>query len=336
MRSDVKLGVVFSMVFVLVAGGYFFYRQGIEQPLLIAEGPGALGPKEATNALPAQTQPTTKRRSVSAKKRAPSIKKGTPVKTAAKKQSPTFAQRQRSALERLKSGSKQAAKSQRNVKAASPKTQPPVVKKGLPTAIPVAEDKLASSGKTKPVVPPQGTIVQLDESVKKAPIRAGRKPIKLRRGTTLAATQPKPTIVPKPVAAIETHRIQSGDTLTALSERYYGSARYTRFLIESNPDLKDPDRLKVGAVVRIPPKPKDAAKASVASSRSPSSVAAKGGVVKGTRTYRVKSGDSFYEIAKNVLGDANRWNELFELNKESVDGDPTKLQVGQVLQLPPK
>jgi nucleoid-associated protein YgaU len=273
---------------------------------------------------------------VSAKKRTPSLKKSTPVETAAKTQSPKFAERQRSALERLKSGSQRAAKSQRNAKTASPTTQQPVVKKGLPKSIPVAQDKLASSGKTKPVAPPQGAIVQLDESVKKTPIRAGRKPIKMRRGTPLAASQPKSSIASKPVAAIETHRIQSGDTLTALSERYYGSARYTRFLIESNPDLKDPDRLKVGAVVRIPPKPKDTAKASAASSRSPSSAVAKGGVVKGTHTYRVKSGDSFYEIAKNVLGDANRWNELFELNKDSVDGDPTKLQVGQVLQLPPK
>jgi nucleoid-associated protein YgaU len=336
MRSDVKLGMVFSMVFVLVAGGYFFYRQGIEQPLLIAEGPGALGPKGAPNALPSQKQPTTKPRSVSAKKSTPSNKKSVPVRTATKNESPTFAERQRSALERLKSGSRQAAKSQRNVKADSPKTQPLVVKNGLPKSIPTATEKTASGGKTKAVASPQGAIVQLDESVKETPVRADRKPIKLQRGTPLAATQPKHTIRPEPEAAVETHRIQSGDTITALSERYYGSARYTRFLIESNPDLKDPDRLKVGALVRIPPRPEDTARTTTVSSRSTGSEFARGGVVKDTRTYRVKSGDSFYVIAKNVLGDANRWKELFELNKDSVGGDPTRLQVGQVLQLPPK
>lgn len=336
MRSDVKLGVVFSMVFVLVAGGYFFYREGLEQPLFVAEGPGALGPQAETKALSVVKRPTTKQRTASAKKSSPSLKKSPPVKMVVKKQSPKFAERQRSALERLRSESQRAAKSQPILTAVPSKAQQPIVNKELPQSIPIAQKKLASGGKTKPVVPPSGAIVQLAESAKKTSTRAGRRPIKLQRGTPLAATRPKPTRESKPEAAVETHRIQSGDTLTSLSKQYYGSARYTRFLIESNPDLKDPDRLKVGAVVRIPPKPKDTPQASAASSRSSHSASAKGGVVKGVRTYRVKSGDSFYVIAQDVLGDSNRWNELFELNKESVSGDPTKLQVGQVLRLPPK
>jgi nucleoid-associated protein YgaU len=52
------------------------------------------------------------------------------------------------------------------------------------------------------------------------------------------------------------------------------------------------------------------------------------------RTYRVQSGDSFYAIARDVLGDADRWKELLELNSSLVDGDPVKLRPGQVLRLP--
>ncbi|WP_344658507.1 LysM peptidoglycan-binding domain-containing protein [Catenulispora subtropica] len=35
----------------------------------------------------------------------------------------------------------------------------------------------------------------------------------------------------------------------------------------------------------------------------------------GTKTYTVRQGDSLSSIAKNVLGDARRWDELFELNR---------------------
>jgi nucleoid-associated protein YgaU len=48
----------------------------------------------------------------------------------------------------------------------------------------------------------------------------------------------------------------------------------------------------------------------------------------------VKSGDSFYKIAKEQLGNAERWKELLDLNKTLVHGDPTQLQPGQTLVLP--
>jgi nucleoid-associated protein YgaU len=48
----------------------------------------------------------------------------------------------------------------------------------------------------------------------------------------------------------------------------------------------------------------------------------------------VRAGDSFYSIARDVLGDASRWRELLELNSALVDGEPTNLRVGQVVQLP--
>jgi nucleoid-associated protein YgaU len=48
----------------------------------------------------------------------------------------------------------------------------------------------------------------------------------------------------------------------------------------------------------------------------------------------VKSGDSFYKIAKEQLGNAERWKELLALNKTLVNGDPSSLQPGQTLVLP--
>lgn len=51
------------------------------------------------------------------------------------------------------------------------------------------------------------------------------------------------------------------------------------------------------------------------------------------KTYVVKSGDSLSKIAKELLGDAARWPEIFELNKDKIQ-DPNLIRVGQELVLP--
>ncbi|MBN1814177.1 MAG: LysM peptidoglycan-binding domain-containing protein [Anaerolineae bacterium] len=50
-------------------------------------------------------------------------------------------------------------------------------------------------------------------------------------------------------------------------------------------------------------------------------------------TYVVKPGDSLSKIAKELLGDAARWPEIFELNKDQIK-DPNLIHVGQELRLP--
>ena len=52
-----------------------------------------------------------------------------------------------------------------------------------------------------------------------------------------------------------------------------------------------------------------------------------------TRTYTVKSGDTLSKIAQQQLGNANRWPEIFLLNRATVR-DPDRISVGQVLVLP--
>ncbi|MBQ5760662.1 MAG: LysM peptidoglycan-binding domain-containing protein, partial [Clostridia bacterium] len=50
-------------------------------------------------------------------------------------------------------------------------------------------------------------------------------------------------------------------------------------------------------------------------------------------TYVVKGGDSLWKIAKNELGNGFRWNEIFELNKDTVK-NANMIYVGQTLKLP--
>jgi nucleoid-associated protein YgaU len=52
-----------------------------------------------------------------------------------------------------------------------------------------------------------------------------------------------------------------------------------------------------------------------------------------TRTYTVVSGDSLSKIAKKIYGDASRWKEIFEANKDKIK-NPDLIHPGQVLSIP--
>lgn len=55
---------------------------------------------------------------------------------------------------------------------------------------------------------------------------------------------------------------------------------------------------------------------------------------KATKTYTVKRGDSLSKIAKNELGKASRWNEIYQLNKSVIGSNPNLIYPGQVYTLP--
>jgi nucleoid-associated protein YgaU len=53
----------------------------------------------------------------------------------------------------------------------------------------------------------------------------------------------------------------------------------------------------------------------------------------GSRFYTIQSGDSLSRIAQRELGDGNRWNELFEANREVIE-DPDMIYPGQQIRIP--
>lgn len=145
---------------------------------------------------------------------------------------------------------------------------------------------------------------------------------------TESSPAPKSTITD---AAMETHKVQTGDSLTSLAQTYYGDTKYAKILADANPKLADPNRLNVGALINIPALPANAD--ALLNANSTPGTAEKPDP-SGKRTYTVKSGDSFYSIAKSQLGNASRWKELLALNNSIVNGDPTSLRPGQRLVLP--
>jgi nucleoid-associated protein YgaU len=52
-----------------------------------------------------------------------------------------------------------------------------------------------------------------------------------------------------------------------------------------------------------------------------------------TRTYTVVGGDSLSKISKKIYGDAGRWKEIFEANKDTIK-NPDLIHPGQVLKIP--
>ena len=52
-----------------------------------------------------------------------------------------------------------------------------------------------------------------------------------------------------------------------------------------------------------------------------------------TRIYEVVSGDSLSKIAKREYGDANKWKQIFDANRDLIK-DPNKIFPGQKLKIP--
>lgn len=60
---------------------------------------------------------------------------------------------------------------------------------------------------------------------------------------------------PQPPPVVE-YAVQSGDTLSGIAKQFYGSVKYVDFLYEANRDrLRNKDDLRLGQVLKIPPKP---------------------------------------------------------------------------------
>jgi len=350
MRTDVKLGVVVSMVVVLVAGGYFLFRVKSEAPIPIADGSSPSAAKVAAKPPAGKQPPTGAGRQVNSTKDAAS-RSGLPINPGSR-------------------DVKLATKPADHPPLAPPKERPPATQ---PISEPIASATAAFPNKpttTEPAVAersierppaappssaspspaPTGTP---DSAFTSRTLMAGNDPPKPTPLTPaessalglptpaspVAASKPQPTASPVDSkselakAAVDTHRVQPGDSLASLAQTYYGNAKYAKFLAESNPGITDPAKLALGQTVKIPPLPADIdskfANAAPAKTTTPATTTAGG-----KRTYKVKAGDSFYRIAKDQLGNAERWKELLALNKTLVHGDPTALQPGQTLVLP--
>ena len=118
--------------------------------------------------------------------------------------------------------------------------------------------------------------------------------------------------------------VEAGDSLSRLAARHLGDAQRFHEIFDANRDRLDgPDDVQVGMTLRLP----------AAAAAPPDAAGPRADAVAGVATYTVRPGDSLSRIAGRVLGDPDRWDELFEANRDLL-GSPDRVVVGQELRVP--
>lgn len=135
--------------------------------------------------------------------------------------------------------------------------------------------------------------------------------------------------------------VVSGDSLSKIAIRYYGveSHRHIDAIFNANRKvMANPDTLKVGMVLWLPgvKKSSKAGQQQAAKTqprRSKNSFVKRNQPGQTYRWYQIKKNDRYASIAREQLGDANRWRELYELNREKFP-DPQRIREGVRIKIP--
>lgn len=332
MRPDVKLGIVISTVVVFVAGSYYLYRDKNENPIPVGADTGRLSESFPIASAPVAANQTARH----------SLKKIPGNKTSRNVRQP-----QPSSI--LQTPIAQRTPPKRRVEKL-PLNQPAKRVANQSTSSKNRAINRQGSGKTSNLLAtnqPKATRGKLSLDTK---VKSNNSPAKqplsvLSKGFNQGAGVPLTGLTTTDQdSAMETHRVQPGDTLATLAELYYGNRSYVMLLARANPRLTRPNQLPVGAVVKIPTKPTSrrgdrTVRRGRTAGQNPSHLSAMKPITRkpvssNRRVYAVKSGDSLYLIAKRQLKDGSRWKEIFELNKTVIGQDPAHLKIGQKLILP--
>lgn len=125
-------------------------------------------------------------------------------------------------------------------------------------------------------------------------------------------------LVPKELPT--SHKIEAGEHLWAIAEKYYGSGYNWVDIAEEN-KLSNPDAIKVGQDLTIPRMP--VKEPIVETATSAETIAAS--------QYTVVKGDHLWGIAVRTYGDGYRW---VEIARENNLVNPDLIHPGNVLSLP--
>ena len=173
-------------------------------------------------------------------------------------------------------------------------------------------------------------------------------PRKLTNSDSAAASDAavsSPNNAANAAGAAGTYEVQPNDNFWVISEKVYGTGAYFKALAEHNrPAAAGSNHLRVGETLSTPPVaqleqsypdlcPKASRREAV---RTRASLVSTHGAYAGGRAYQVQEGDTLYDIARNELGKASRWAEIYELNREALGKDFDYLTPGMRLTLPAK
>lgn len=215
---------------------------------------------------------------------------------------------------------------------ASSESKPPAPIVGLP---PKPPESLAPTHETAPKLP--ASSAELSPKLPATPAPGGAKIefVKPPESTTPAAATRPPTTS----YDVDIYHPKANDSWEAISREYYSDTKYAAVLRAYNQNRaltpgREVDVPPLHVLRRMTPPPVTGAapgRPTPAAGGDPWNAAGVGTV--SARTYRVPPGDgmSLPAVAKLVLGNDQRWRELYDLNP---DVNPSKVSAGTELKLP--
>ncbi len=152
----------------------------------------------------------------------------------------------------------------------------------------------------------------------------------LRNGERQSSPAPIVDAAPPAPAGPRTYAIRSGDVLSRIAEREYGDQRYWVDIARANPSI-DPNRLSVGATIRLPAA-SEVAGASGSSSPTPAAVVRN--IPAGQKVHYVRSGETLYSIARQHYRSTEGWHLIYSANRAAIGSNPNQLKEGMQLVVP--
>ena len=218
---------------------------------------------------------------------------------------------------------------------AKPFTTNPATSRPIPPADKATFNPL-SPRNAKPLRPKKTTLPSLGAAV------PAEKPIVVKSVEEPIVEVPKDSPVVKRVSFIEqeTWTVKKGDSFWSIAQTHYGDGRFFRALYEENRhNVAEFENLKEGAQVVLPPVDEmlaqhpDLCPSSAAGASNEKSTDSK----PDQRLYETQPGDTLFSIARQRLGQASRYVELMELNKDRIQNNLTnesRLPAGIQILLP--
>jgi len=140
----------------------------------------------------------------------------------------------------------------------------------------------------------------------------------------------------------ETYTLGPNENYWTISEKVYGTSAFFKAIEEHNRERYPySDQLRVGDVISTPPVNVLLEKYPDLCPKQRQSAAAQGTALQvgmrgqmGGRIYKVQKGDTLFDIARDELGKASRWAEIYELNRDTIGNNVDMLSPGLELRLP--
>ena len=157
-------------------------------------------------------------------------------------------------------------------------------------------------------------------------------PPTLGNPTTPRATTGAPS-KSTPAAAESTHTVASGETMSSIAKRYFGSENKWTLIAKANPSV-DPSSMKVGAKLRIPSQGAITVATGSGTGTTPKTAGTTPGATSAGGSHVIASGETLSSLARKYYGSAKHWRKIYEANKSAIGSDPAALKVGQSLTIP--